>query len=82
MLVRRSAIPSIKNKFTMQYPFIHLAREGIARVTCLVQKLNTLSPATAGTQAGYNCYKHLKKEVKRRTGDKIKNNDKINTTDS
>ena len=30
---------------------------------------------------GYNCYKHLKNtKIKRGTGDKIKNNDKIDTT--
>ena len=32
---------------------------------------------------GYNCYKHLKNtKIKWVTGDKIKNNDKIDTTDS
>jgi len=30
----------------------------------------------------YNCYKHLKIHKKEVTGDKIKNNDKIDTTDS
>ena len=38
---------------------------------------------TSSEVNGYNCYKHLIiQKIKRGTGDKIKNNDKIDTTDS
>ena len=38
---------------------------------------------TSSEVNGYNRYKHLKNtKIKRGTGDKIKNNDKIDTTDS
>ena len=38
---------------------------------------------TSSEVNGYNCYKHLKIQmIKRGTGDKIKNNDKIDTNDS
>ena len=38
---------------------------------------------TSSEVNGYNCYKHLKNtKIKRGTGDKIKNNDNIDTTDS
>ena len=38
---------------------------------------------TSSEVNGYNCYKHLKNtKIKRGTGDKIKNNDEIDTTDS
>ena len=38
---------------------------------------------TSSEVNGYNCYKHLKNtKIKRGTGDKIKNNDKIDFTDS
>ena len=38
---------------------------------------------TSSEVNGYNCYKHLKNtKIKRGTGDKIKNNDKNDTTDS
>ena len=38
---------------------------------------------TSSEVNGYNCQKHLKKtQIKRGTGDKIENNDKIDTTDS
>ena len=37
---------------------------------------------TSSEVNGYNCYKHLKNtKIKRGNGDKIKSNDKINTTD-
>ena len=38
---------------------------------------------TSSEVNGYNCYTHLKNtKIKRGTGDEIKNNDKIDCTDS